>query len=621
GGGIQNTVNGTGSVIGGGGADGTVSWGNQIQQANAATIGGGVGNQIPNGGFYGVIGGGKTNNNAGNAAVIGGGLNNAIQATANDSTIGGGMNNLIDANSASAIFYNGVPFQGAWATVSGGWSNTIQSAGSLIGGGFYNVIDAGSKSFVIFPSGQNNLGGWSVIAGGAQNTNSSTASFIGGGGFNDIQAPAYWSVICGGEGNIIDTNSYVPTLGDYGIENMNNLSGGFSVIVGGAENKVRADSSFIGGGAGNLIDLGQVSSFVNPIGASFIGGGQGNSISNSAFSVISGGSENAILPDAPPDLAGGISTIAGGGGNKIFAIAGYGFIGGGSDNTINTNGTGAVIAGGAGNRANGPGAVIPGGENNFATGQDSFAAGNGAMATNDFSFVWAGGPDALVQSSSGGGQFIIGAPGGVAINTQPGTNDNGSGTIPFDLTVGPGGISTPFINILGSFNCNFLSATNGISTQGGISAYDGVFATDLTAFGTVYASGFESVSDRNLKDHFKPVNPVEILDQVASLPITRWNFKADEKQRHIGPMAQDFYAAFNVGSDDRHISNVDEGGVALAAIQGLNEKLNEKDAEIRNLKQQNNALASQLKDLAAAVKSLQEKDKTESETAKRSQGI
>lgn len=39
---------------------------------------------------------------------------------------------------------------------------------------------------------------------------------------------------------------------------------------------------------------------------------------------------------------------------------------------------------------------------------------------------------------------------------------------------------------------------------------------------------------------------------------------------HLGPMAQDFHAAFNVGMDDKHMATVDEEGVALAAIQGLN---------------------------------------------------
>jgi hypothetical protein len=54
-------------------------------------------------------------------------------------------------------------------------------------------------------------------------------------------------------------------------------------------------------------------------------------------------------------------------------------------------------------------------------------------------------------------------------------------------------------------------------------------------------------------------------------------------------MAQDFYAAFRIGRDDKHITTVDEGGVALAAIQGLNQKLEqqskEKDTEIQTLKQ------------------------------------
>ena len=70
-----------------------------------------------------------------------------------------------------------------------------------------------------------------------------------------------------------------------------------------------------------------------------------------------------------------------------------------------------------------------------------------------------------------------------------------------------------------------------------------------------------------------------MLEKVASLPLQSWNYRTDEnKVRHLGPMAQDFHAAFGVGPDDRHIATVDEGGVALAAIQGLNAKLEERDA-------------------------------------------
>jgi hypothetical protein len=78
------------------------------------------------------------------------------------------------------------------------------------------------------------------------------------------------------------------------------------------------------------------------------------------------------------------------------------------------------------------------------------------------------------------------------------------------------------------------------------------------------------------------------LAKVTALPIAKWNFKQDPGTKHLGPVAQDFYAAFNVGSDDKHIATVDEGGVALAAIQGLNQKLEDtlkaKDAEIEQLK-------------------------------------
>jgi hypothetical protein len=75
---------------------------------------------------------------------------------------------------------------------------------------------------------------------------------------------------------------------------------------------------------------------------------------------------------------------------------------------------------------------------------------------------------------------------------------------------------------------------------------------------------------------------------VVSLPLSEWNFKFAPGETHLGPMAQDFRAAFGLGSDDKHIATVDADGVAFAAIQGLNQKLEEKlelkEAEIRELK-------------------------------------
>ena len=88
------------------------------------------------------------------------------------------------------------------------------------------------------------------------------------------------------------------------------------------------------------------------------------------------------------------------------------------------------------------------------------------------------------------------------------------------------------------------------------------------------------------------MNAQVVLDKVAALPLSTWKYKSqDASIRHIGPMAQDFKAAFGVGETDTGITTVDADGVALAAIQGLNRKVEEqsaqmkaKDAEIQDLK-------------------------------------
>lgn len=92
-------------------------------------------------------------------------------------------------------------------------------------------------------------------------------------------------------------------------------------------------------------------------------------------------------------------------------------------------------------------------------------------------------------------------------------------------------------------------------------------------------------SSREVKRDFAPVDTREALEKVAALPISTWRFvNQPEGVRHLGPMAEDFRAAFGLGSDERSISSVDAQGVALAAIQGLNEELKQQRAEIAALK-------------------------------------
>ncbi|MCX8157209.1 MAG: tail fiber domain-containing protein [Verrucomicrobiae bacterium] len=113
---------------------------------------------------------------------------------------------------------------------------------------------------------------------------------------------------------------------------------------------------------------------------------------------------------------------------------------------------------------------------------------------------------------------------------------------------------------------------------------------DLVAAGTVTGS-----SDRDRKENVGAVNPQEVLRKVAALPLATWNYKDDEaKTRHLGPMAQDFYAAFQLGADDKHIAMVDADGVALAAIQGLHQQVEEKDRRIAELQKELAALREEL---------------------------
>jgi DNA-binding transcriptional MerR regulator len=95
------------------------------------------------------------------------------------------------------------------------------------------------------------------------------------------------------------------------------------------------------------------------------------------------------------------------------------------------------------------------------------------------------------------------------------------------------------------------------------------------------------VSDRNAKKNFQSVDTVAVLEKLAAIPIERWNYQweKDSDVPHLGPMAQDFKGAFYPGRDDKTISMLEFDGVALAALQGLNQKLDEKDAEIQTLKQ------------------------------------
>ncbi len=77
----------------------------------------------------------------------------------------------------------------------------------------------------------------------------------------------------------------------------------------------------------------------------------------------------------------------------------------------------------------------------------------------------------------------------------------------------------------------------------------------------------------------------EILEKLAALPISTWSYKSDPPSvRHLGPMAQDFMAAFGLGGDDKVIHMVDANGVVMVAIQALYRRVLELEADVASLR-------------------------------------
>lgn len=203
---------------------------------------------------------------------------------------------------------------------------------------------------------------------------------------------------------------------------------------------------------------------------------------------------------------------------------------------------GAVVGSGTGNTAAGTNAVAVGGSNNAATGNTSHAAGNRAKANHAGVFVWGDSTNADI-ASTGVNQFLARAAGGAVF---------------------------------------FSNAAMNAGVQ-------------LAAGGGSWAS----ISDRAMKENIKPVDAQAVLDRVAAMPIAEWNYiSQDPSIRHIGPMAQDFHRAFGVGEDNRHITSIDADGVALAAIKGLNQKVESKDAQIADLEARIKALETTLRRIA-----------------------
>jgi hypothetical protein len=151
------------------------------------------------------------------------------------------------------------------------------------------------------------------------------------------------------------------------------------------------------------------------------------------------------------------------------------------------------------------------------------------------------------------------------------------GTIKGRMAIETGGaIEVDF----GGDGVGFVSQRFGIGVLSPTHPIEHSSGAHLTAGGV-----WTNASDANLKENFQSVDGAEMLDKIAQLPISEWNYKNEsDETKHIGPTAQDFQKVFGVGENDKTISTIDPSGIALAAIKQLNKENKELKAELEQLK-------------------------------------
>jgi hypothetical protein len=105
-----------------------------------------------------------------------------------------------------------------------------------------------------------------------------------------------------------------------------------------------------------------------------------------------------------------------------------------------------------------------------------------------------------------------------------------------------------------------------------------------------------NASDRNRKRNIVEFSPQDALARLRAMPIYQWSYIAEgDSIRHVGPMAQDFHAAFGLnGTDDTHIATVDADGVVMASVVAVAD-------ETDSLRKENARLTQQISDLEARL--------------------
>lgn len=167
-------------------------------------------------------------------------------------------------------------------------------------------------------------------------------------------------------------------------------------------------------------------------------------------------------------------------------------------------------------------------------------------------------------------------------------------------TTGTTGGSTTGSSTTGSSTTGNVCQGDMDSCAGGEACCPGLFCCEGVPVppGKEFCAAQCPDSDRNVKTDIRPIDVDDILARVVALDISTWRYKKDPADvRHLGPMAQDFRAAFGLWDTDRMIFPLDATGVSMAAIQGLHRRLQAAEAEGDALRARLEQLERRLADL------------------------
>jgi hypothetical protein len=412
-------------------------------------------------------------------------------------------------------------------------NNTNNSSGALSGVsngkgfGVYGLMTGIGRAghFEINNSGSSNT----ALSGTSNGSGYSLAGFMTGAGragyfqiSNASNAKAALEVTTNGSGPAIKGVAGTGLAGEFSgnVSATGSLQAG-SVMVGGTLETSSGVLELVGGGS-RMYRL-EASSYDPNYGyvPNVIGGWRENSVGSGVVGATIGGGGHSFSPN---QVNGSMGTISGGAYNTANGQGST--VSGGYLNIA--SGSFSTVSGGYFNAASGYTASVNGGTFNTASGNYSFAAGKQAKAVHDGTFIWAD-STGLDVTSAVANEVIFRASGGIRLFTHP------------------------------QFSSGVYVPANGNQWLG--------------------------VSDRNMKNHFKTLDPKQMLDKFTKMPITEWSYKTqDPSIRHMGPTAQDFYSAFGLGEDKLRIGTMDADGVMMAAIQGLNEKLKDKEKENAQMK-------------------------------------